>query len=66
MNYKNSNHINNEIVSTSDNEIVSIDHKNGAIDLTDLRIQLKSALKTINFTMESFGEDDLSISKIKL
>ena len=40
MNSKNSNHINNEVVSTCDNEIVYIDHKNDAIGLTDLRIQL--------------------------
>ena len=46
MNAQNSNHIDNEIISTKYNELISIENKSDAIDLTDLRSQLKSALKT--------------------
>ena len=56
MNAKKSNHMDNEIVSTIDNEMFSIDQKNAAIDLTDLRIQFKSALKTANINIETFAK----------
>ena len=54
MNAKKSNHIDNEIVSTIDIEMFSIDHKNAAIYLTELRIQFKSAFKTANINIETF------------
>ena len=55
MNDNNSNHNNNDKV-----------HKNDAIDLNDLRIKLKSALKTSNLSLDSFSTEYLSISRSKL